>query len=243
MCLCSVDRSGCACGAERARLVARARHSACCRPGGDESRMQLGFNGGGRMMWTLTRPWSRRSRGAGSAPARSREARASRKWAARLALISSASVLSACQLAADRAFAPPQADDVLSLTEGAQAVDTTASLPAVDAPAGCLEPPCCTLQPDATEDALQRSLGCGPSYMYLEHLDSGAGSTPLGVGSFCPDTPTSRIILHNRGKRGYFAGYCDTCLCVPAGQIFVFWRIEVGPTCPSGCQNRLPPQL
>ena len=74
---------------------------------------------------------------------------------------------------------------------------------------------------------LEAQLGCSGRAGY----SSGLGDT--GAGSFCPDTPQARqlgmgVFLH--------AGYCDECITVPAGQIFVyFFRVQQPPLCPSGC--------
>ena len=162
------------------------------------------------------------------------------KRAVSLAVIAGASSLAACQLSADPAIAPSQSRDVLSPAEGDEAVDTTRSLSAADGPSDCPDGLCCSLQPDPIEpDPLQLQLGCGPTYQYRK----GTGPDLLvGWGSFCPDSLANRRILHDRGKRGYLPGYCESCLCVPAGQIFVFWGFADDPTCPSGC-GPMPPQV
>jgi hypothetical protein len=108
--------------------------------------------------------------------------------------------------------------------------------PAPTCAAGCIEAPKCKFgvwEPENdTSDPLRAQLGCGALFLY----DSGATFGVLGgVGSFCPDSSANRALLHARGKRGYLPGYCQTCIGVPAGMLFVFWRVNVGPSCPSGC--------
>lgn len=103
----------------------------------------------------------------------------------------------------------------------------------------CAERPHCSFQVDAssTPDPLQSQLGCGPLYRY----ENGEKGGDNGIGSFCPDTPVNRKILHDSGKHGYGAGYCQSCLGVPAGKIFVFWKLFDQPSCPSGCAPGAPP--
>ncbi len=97
----------------------------------------------------------------------------------------------------------------------------------------CGPRPGCSFAPDSTTPAnpLQQQLHCGPIYRYV----GGSKAGFAGVGSFCPDTPETRRILHDNQKRGYLPGYCESCMGVPPGEIFVFWKLFDGPSCPSGC--------
>jgi hypothetical protein len=81
-------------------------------------------------------------------------------------------------------------------------------------------------------DPTQKTLGCSPVYRYMNGANSGILG---GVGSFCPDTPDNRQYLHDHNYSGFTSGYCDTCLNVPCGKIFVFWSYFIGPSCPSSC--------
>jgi hypothetical protein len=102
------------------------------------------------------------------------------------------------------------------------------------APQGtCDERPHCSFGPDPETpgNPLQQQLHCGPIHRYVGGDKAGFAA----VGSFCPDSPATRRILHDNEKRGYLPGYCDTCLTVPAGQVFAFWKFFDGPSCPSGC--------
>jgi hypothetical protein len=101
---------------------------------------------------------------------------------------------------------------------------------------GCIEMDGCSFKsawPDSN-NPLQKQLGCGPVFQYF----NGAGQGILGgTGSFCPDTPANRKLLHQKGLTGHHAGYCETCMGVPADKIFVFWDYFMGPSCPSGCRT------
>jgi hypothetical protein len=81
-------------------------------------------------------------------------------------------------------------------------------------------------------DPLQGQLSCGPLVVYMNEFLYGVHG---GFGSFCPDTPDARKLLHDNQKRGYVPGHSEPCLGVPAGWIFVIWQETKGPTCPSGC--------
>lgn len=98
----------------------------------------------------------------------------------------------------------------------------------------CVERPRCSFQSawDDAGDPLQAQLGCGPVFQYRNGANSGILG---GTGSFCTDSPANRQVLHDAHKRGYPPGYCETCLGVPAGKVFVFWTEAIGPSCPSGC--------
>jgi hypothetical protein len=85
---------------------------------------------------------------------------------------------------------------------------------------------------DDSGNPAQSLLGCGPVYRWSNGANAGILG---GVGSYCPDTPSNRQYLHDNGLTGFSSGYCDTCLNVPCGQLFVFWSYFVGPTCPSSC--------
>jgi len=94
----------------------------------------------------------------------------------------------------------------------------------------------CTFALVVTESSnpLAKQLGCGPEYKYT----SNRSRVSEGIGSFCPDSPDNRKVLHDHKLTGYLPGYCDTCLKVPAGQIFVFWFLwAVDPSCTSTCGN------
>ena len=69
---------------------------------------------------------------------------------------------------------------------------------------------------------------------------TGAGNGLLGgLGSVCPDTKAVRDYVHEPGHMhlGIVGAYCDGCLKIPAGHLFVFWEIFIGPNCPSGCPH------
>jgi|SRR4051812_5539906 hypothetical protein len=76
---------------------------------------------------------------------------------------------------------------------------------------------------------LELQLGCDGRYRYRSGLGDGGG------GSFCPDTPQARLL----GLGSWLPpGYCDACITVPAGHIFVyFWLGHEQPLCPSGCSE------
>ena len=101
---------------------------------------------------------------------------------------------------------------------------------------GCVEMDGCSFKsawPDSN-NPLQKEMGCGPVFQYF----NGAGQGVLGgTGSFCPDTPANRRLAHQKNLTGHHAGYCETCMGVPAGKFFVFWDYFVGPSCPSGCRT------
>lgn len=79
---------------------------------------------------------------------------------------------------------------------------------------------------------LSAQLHCGQQYRYMNGFHAGVLG---GIGSFCPDSVGNRTILAAHHMAGFRAGYCDTCLTVPTGKLFVFWTEFVGPGCPSGC--------
>ncbi len=110
--------------------------------------------------------------------------------------------------------------------------------------ANCVDRPHCSFRyawDEGPNDPLWKQLGCGPVFQYHNGHSSGIMG---GNGSFCPDSPTTRKVLHDDHKRGYLPGYCETCLGVPAGQIFVFWSQTIGPSCPSGCsQGEAAPEI
>lgn len=85
----------------------------------------------------------------------------------------------------------------------------------------------------AASDPLPQQLGCGAVYLYRNGAPDGIFVG--GHGSFCPDSPATRQVLHDQRKLGYRPGYCESCLGVPPGQVFVFWDMLAGPSCPSGC--------
>lgn len=79
---------------------------------------------------------------------------------------------------------------------------------------------------------LQSQLRCAQSSRYWAGADSGFLG---GIMSSCADTPGNRSVLRAAGYRAFLPGYCNTCLAVPAGRLFVFWSEFVGPGCSSGC--------
>lgn len=87
-------------------------------------------------------------------------------------------------------------------------------------------------------NSLQSQLGCGPT----RRFSTGAGAGFLGgLASFCPDNWWTRAQLHNTPYRGWIGAYCNECIDVPAGQMFVFWTSWTGPGCPGGCEPMPPP--
>jgi hypothetical protein len=117
------------------------------------------------------------------------------------------------------------------------APDGGTTTPAPDPVGSCVTRPGCALSQieGPSSDPLQGQLGCGPAFRYQSGATFGFHG---GVGSFCPDSPGNRAILHQRLKIGYLPGYCDSCLKVPPGTLFVFWTAggpPTGPSCPSGC--------
>jgi hypothetical protein len=86
---------------------------------------------------------------------------------------------------------------------------------------------------DLSSDPLAKQLGCGPVFQYSRGGKGFFG----GTGSFCPDSPGNRAVLHANQKYGFPPRYCETCMGVPDGKIFVFWTRDAGPSpsCPSGC--------
>jgi hypothetical protein len=80
---------------------------------------------------------------------------------------------------------------------------------------------------------LQRQLNCGTTRRYVS---GGQAGFLGGLGSLCPDSPSIRTILRNSFRRGWVAPYCNDCINVPAGKIFVFWTEWSGPGCTSGCE-------
>jgi len=109
---------------------------------------------------------------------------------------------------------------------------------------GCDERPGCMMRPIHDDDPkivdpLQYQLvGCGPVFVYMNGFVHGIHG---GYGSFCPDSPDHRKLLHDNHKRGYLPGHCESCLSVPDNQVFVLWKETVGPTCDSGCPTANPP--
>ncbi|HEX8107414.1 MAG TPA: hypothetical protein VF516_06765 [Kofleriaceae bacterium] len=89
-----------------------------------------------------------------------------------------------------------------------------------------------TASDEKITDPLQAQLSCGPIVVYMNGFAHGVHG---GFGSFCPDTPVARSILHDNHKTGYLPGFCSTCLGVPQGWIFVIWQETKGPLCPDGC--------
>lgn len=73
-----------------------------------------------------------------------------------------------------------------------------------------------------------KKLGCGP---VLRYFGGGGAGWLGGLGTYCPDDKAVR----DAAGMGFVGPYCDGCLKVPAGQIFVIWESFVGPNCPSGC--------
>jgi hypothetical protein len=77
--------------------------------------------------------------------------------------------------------------------------------------------------------------GCGPVFEYW----SGGKGFFGGTGSFCTDSPYNQAILKANHMYGFPPGYCETCMGVPDGKVFVFWGDRAGPapSCSSGCPN------
>jgi hypothetical protein len=100
-------------------------------------------------------------------------------------------------------------------------------------------PPTCDTTPSCSltfaggyTTVLQSQLGCLQNLRYM----SGANSGFLGgILSSCPDTPANRSALRAAGYRAFLPGYCNTCIGVPAGRLYVFWTEFLGPGCPSSC--------
>lgn len=97
---------------------------------------------------------------------------------------------------------------------------------------------------------LQKQLSCGPMYDYSAEGslgDSDAAIVFVGTGSFCPDSPEARRLLHDNRNIGYLPGYSDACLTVPSGMLFVLWSPDEAetfgppfprpPSCPSSCRG------
>jgi hypothetical protein len=110
-------------------------------------------------------------------------------------------------------------------------------VPAAPCEVSCVDRPGCSMRPILPDDAfspdpLQKQLGCGPVFVYMNGAKAGVHG---GFGSYCPDSPDNRKILHDNHKHGYLSGHCETCLGVPAGWLFAFWLETEGPSCPSGC--------
>jgi hypothetical protein len=145
-------------------------------------------------------------------------------------VVAGMSLITACQLAADLGAVPSGSADLPS-RPGDRPADPPKASRAAGLPGGCVERPGCSIaifgEPSGV---LQQQLGCSATYEY----DFGPGFE-AAIGSFCVDSPGNRQILHDHERRGFFGGYCETCLGVPAGKIFVFWADVLGPTCPSGC--------
>lgn len=103
--------------------------------------------------------------------------------------------------------------------------------------ADCVALSGCSMRPNGANDPtitdpLQGPLSCGPVFVYVNGFMYGWHG---GYGSFCPDTPNARQVLHDNQKRGYQPGFCSTCLGVPEGWIFVIWKDYPGPTCDAAC--------
>ncbi len=130
------------------------------------------------------------------------------------------------------AMACGSSDDAVPPQDAQIALDSS---PDAQAPqAGCVERlPCSFVRedPKGPEDPLQTQLGCGVAYVYTSADPLNAW---VGTGSFCPDSQANRDVLRGNGQLGYLPGYCDTCLGIPPGKIFVFWKLD-GPNCPSSC--------
>lgn len=95
----------------------------------------------------------------------------------------------------------------------------------------CLVHPHCSFEAPTAPPAtlLEAQLGCTGRARYSEETNDD------GAGPFCPDTPQTRQL-----GTGMFleSGYCDECITVPAGQIFVYFRrVEQPPLCPSTCRD------
>jgi hypothetical protein len=128
---------------------------------------------------------------------------------------------------------------------------TTSSAVTTLNPSQCEERPACAFSPAPTtvlttltpaDRAVLDALSCGPIYSYT----SGANQGFLrGIGSFCADSTANRHLLHDNLKAGFHPGYCQSCLGVPAGKLFVFWTVESseGPNCPSTCREAPGPDM
>jgi hypothetical protein len=96
-------------------------------------------------------------------------------------------------------------------------------------------PPCSLVRSAETSDnPLQEQLGCGPVF----HFNNGAnGGFRGGEGSFCPDLPDTRAVLHDHQRYGFDSNLSDACMILPEEEIFVFWTRDPmpAPTCTSGC--------
>lgn len=113
-------------------------------------------------------------------------------------------------------------------------IATTFLLGACDAPSTAMPP--CSLAPSAqtSDNPLQEQLGCGPVF----HFNNGAnGGFRGGEGSFCPDLPDTRAVLHDQQRYGFDSNSSDACMILPEDEIFVFWTRDPmpAPTCTSGC--------
>jgi hypothetical protein len=112
-------------------------------------------------------------------------------------------------------------------------------------PPGPLPPLCYAMPNCSSEDyvtpyysSLQRQLGCGTTVRF----STGATAGFLGgLASFCPDNWWTRYQLRNNHLRGWANPYCNDCLTIPPGQLFVFWTTWTGPGCPGGCEPMPPP--
>jgi hypothetical protein len=106
-------------------------------------------------------------------------------------------------------------------------------------------PPSCASLPSCTNTAwvvpyvttLQQQLGCNTTRRFTTGIPGGFMG---GLGSFCPDTPYVRAMLHNH-YRGWTRPYCNDCIHIPAGKLWVFWIEYLGPGCPGGCEPAPPP--
>jgi hypothetical protein len=151
-------------------------------------------------------------------------------------VVAGMSLITACQPAADLDGDRSESSDPPSRAGDRLALDTSKGSGAASLGGGCVERPGCSIELDGDPPGvLQQQLGCGVNYTY-----SFGDRFEAAMGSFCIDSPANRQILHDHQRRGFFGGYCESCLGVPAGKIFVFWAIVEGPTCPSGCA---PPPL
>jgi hypothetical protein len=88
--------------------------------------------------------------------------------------------------------------------------------------------------PPGKPEAAQKELGCGPVYRYSNGSNQGIIQY---TGSFCPDTREARAYIHAQKLTAWAHPYCDQCLTIPCGKLFVLWGFAIGPGCPSGCRS------
>jgi hypothetical protein len=124
--------------------------------------------------------------------------------------------------------APTDTDDSEALSRGDEPAEQCTSMPA------------CSNTPYITPyiNALQRQLGCDTTRRFTTGVSAGFIG---GLGSFCPDTAYVRSQLRAGHYRGWESSYCNDCIEVRGGQLFVFWTIFMGPGCPGGCEPMPPP--